>query len=118
MDCRSTILANNKFIFLMMHTNGDYNCKSQIQRHEWFNLLRYEFTLRLPIGRYGKNICTFNKGRKLGIKWSNFNFKHGVNCKIGLHFIPHVFWEHDGSCTKCGKIVVKPWNRRPNTNDA
>lgn len=113
MDCRSTILADNKFIFLIIHTNGDYNCKSQIERREWFNLLRYEFTLRLPIGRY-----TFNKDRKLGIKWSNFNFKHGINCKIGLHFIPHGFWEHDGSCSKCGEIVVKPWNRRPKMNDA
>ena len=117
MDCRSTILANNKLIFLMIHTDGDYNYKSQIGWHEWLNPLRYQFTLRLPIGRYGKNIFTFNKDGKLGLKWSNFNYRNGISCKLGLHFIPRGLWEHDGSCTKCKKIAVKPWNHRPKRND-
>ena len=113
MDCRSTILVNNKFLFLMIHTDGDYNCKSQIGRHEWLNPLRYQFAVRLQ----GKSLFTFNKDRKLGLRWSNFNYRNGIGCKVGLHFIPRGLWEHDGSCTKCKKIAIKPWNHRQKMND-
>ena len=117
MDCRHTILADNKCMFLMIHTDGDYNSKKQIGRHEWFNPLRYEITFKLPVGRWGKNLFTINKDRKLGLALNRINWKYGISCKFGLHFIPRGLWEHDGSCTKCGKIAVKPWNHRPKTNN-
>ena len=113
MKCKHTILVNNRFIFIMIFTDGDYMERSQIKRKEWLNPLRYEIIFRAPIGKWGKDLFTFNRDKKLGLKWANFNWKHGISCKVGIHFIPRGLWEHDGSCTKCHKKIVSAWNNRP-----
>ena len=42
MDCRSTILINNNWIWLKIRTIGDYNYLKQITWREWFTLSRYD----------------------------------------------------------------------------
>ena len=42
MNCRHTILACNRFIYIKINTRADYNYKSQITLKEWLQLWRYE----------------------------------------------------------------------------
>lgn len=45
MYCPHTILINNRVLFVMLHTTGDYNWKRQIPLTNWLNPRRYEITL-------------------------------------------------------------------------
>lgn len=114
MNCRHFILANNMFFFVMIHTDTDYMKKSQVKRSEWLNPLRYEITFRFIYKyRIHKNFFTLNDDAWLNRKWANFNWRYGISCKLGIHFIPRGTWEGDGKCIKCGKQAVEPWNDRP-----
>ena len=42
MDCRHTLIACNKHLYLKINTSADYNHKRQIPLKEWFQLWRYE----------------------------------------------------------------------------
>jgi hypothetical protein len=42
MYCPHTILVNNKFIFIMLHTSGDFNYIKDIPLKNWFQYWRWD----------------------------------------------------------------------------
>lgn len=42
MDCRHTILINNRFLWVKIRTLCDYNNVSEITLKEWLQPMRYE----------------------------------------------------------------------------
>ena len=78
MYCPDSILINNRFLYLKIATAGDFNCRRDIPRGHWFNLLRYSATLFPMSGRWQLRI-NYNSKYRLAVE----NYIYRLKTKIG-----------------------------------
>lgn len=80
MHCPSNIILNSRFLWIEIHTDGDYTWLSTVPLSQRLNPLRYEIGLgpRLPIkgSPSVRRLIVLNKNARWNLLWSNFKWNH------------------------------------------
>lgn len=80
MYCPSNIILNSRFLWIELHTDGDYTGLSNVPIRQRLNPLRYEIGMgpRVPIKGTPsvRRLIVINNDGRWNLLWSNFKWKH------------------------------------------
>lgn len=80
MHCPSNIILNSRFLWIEIHTDGDFNGFTEVPARQRINPLRYQIGIgpNLPIKGTPsvRRLIILNKNGRWNIAWSNFRWKY------------------------------------------